>query len=137
MPPLRDAFGEFAVLAARSLDIPLSLSASYCLLFVFAFVATVILSDRQDGRSWVARPGPTLCAARCARVLAETSVRAARASGKGWRPQRPESRASTAARPRISDDLSNCAALGAPWNMGAGHRARSHRGVLVFVPAKS
>src|SRR5688572_28415903 len=29
-PPCLDALGEFAILAARSLDMPLSLSASYC-----------------------------------------------------------------------------------------------------------
>ena len=32
-PPRLDAPGEFAILAARSFDIPLSLSASYCFSF--------------------------------------------------------------------------------------------------------
>ncbi len=33
-PPWLDALGEFAILAARSLDIPLSLRASYCFSFL-------------------------------------------------------------------------------------------------------
>jgi hypothetical protein len=34
LPPRLDAPGEFAIFAARSLDIPLSLSASYCFSFL-------------------------------------------------------------------------------------------------------
>ena len=33
-PPCFDAFGEFAIFAARSFDMPLSFSASYCLSFL-------------------------------------------------------------------------------------------------------
>src|SRR4051794_7676735 len=33
-PPCFDAFGEFAIFAARSFDMPLSLSASYCFSFL-------------------------------------------------------------------------------------------------------
>jgi hypothetical protein len=33
LPPRLDAPGEFAIFAARSFDMPLSLSASYCLSF--------------------------------------------------------------------------------------------------------
>ena len=34
LPPCFDAPGELAILAARSLDMPLSLSASYCFSFL-------------------------------------------------------------------------------------------------------
>jgi hypothetical protein len=38
-PPRLDAPGELAIFAARSLDMPLSLSASYCFVFLtFAFL---------------------------------------------------------------------------------------------------
>src|SRR5205807_8861396 len=40
LPPCLEASGEFAILAARSLDIPLSLSASYCFSF---FTCAVLL----------------------------------------------------------------------------------------------
>src|SRR3954447_11107739 len=39
-PPCFDAFGEFAIFAARDFDMPLSLSASYCFLF-FTFADLV------------------------------------------------------------------------------------------------
>jgi hypothetical protein len=39
LPPREEAPGELAILAARSLDIPLSFSASYCFSFLtFAFL---------------------------------------------------------------------------------------------------
>jgi hypothetical protein len=34
LPPWDEAFGELAIFAARSFDMPLSLSASYCSSFV-------------------------------------------------------------------------------------------------------
>jgi hypothetical protein len=40
LPPRLDAPGEFAILAARSLDVPFSLSASYC----FSFFTLGLLS---------------------------------------------------------------------------------------------
>lgn len=46
-PPCDDASGEFAILAARSLDMPLSLRASYC----FWFLTAIVLSFRSIWRS--------------------------------------------------------------------------------------
>ena len=45
LPPRLDAPGEFAIFAARSFDMPLSLSASYC----FSFL-TLLLFLGMDGR---------------------------------------------------------------------------------------
>ena len=45
-PPCDDASGEFAILAARSLDMPLSLSTSYC----FWFLTAIVLSFRSIWR---------------------------------------------------------------------------------------
>src|SRR4051794_20065645 len=44
LPPLDDAFGVFAIFAARSFDIPLSLRASYC----FVFFGLSAMSDPSD-----------------------------------------------------------------------------------------
>jgi hypothetical protein len=60
-PPCFEAFGELAIFAARSLDMPLSLSASYCFSFLtladfegiwppFAHVATVTVVFPNLGR---------------------------------------------------------------------------------------
>src|SRR3954471_6760216 len=48
-PPCLDAFGEFAIFAARSFDIPLSLRASYCFSF-FTFAGIVGLLSPGVGR---------------------------------------------------------------------------------------
>src|SRR5581483_4853849 len=48
LPPRLDAPGEFAILAARSLDIPLSFSASYCFsFFTFDFLPGIGSSSRR------------------------------------------------------------------------------------------
>src|SRR4051812_9890226 len=67
-PPCSEAFGEFAILAARSLDIPLSFRASYCFSFFtladLLGMASLLLFDAAGvvTQLWRSPPRPTAMA---------------------------------------------------------------------------
>src|SRR3954468_21972727 len=64
LPPRLDAPDEFEIFAARSFDIPLSLSASYCFSFLtFAFLPGIPLLTSRSAR----RPRRSACRTRASR----------------------------------------------------------------------